>query len=224
MKNGVSAGRSGSTRRSIWWKATSAASARSSSTCSVMQSSSRPQGGRVDVSPPPATTARSGSRSRHGSRDRSTTICERIFEEFQQARDTNGERPEGTGLGLALSRSLVELHGGRIWVESEPGKGSTFTFTLPVGVQEAGADHHAHRTRPLSPSPDRPAASASQPALELRPPAHLVETAGRLTQPGSAGRAQANGKEHEVGLSGLGGRVVPAARRRQAQDRPGATC
>jgi signal transduction histidine kinase len=57
---------------------------------------------------------------------------QRIFEEFQQARAHNGERPEGTGLGLALSKSLVELHGGRIWVESEPGKGSTFTFTLPV--------------------------------------------------------------------------------------------
>jgi signal transduction histidine kinase len=57
---------------------------------------------------------------------------ERIFEEFQQARDVNGERPEGTGLGLALSKSLVELHGGRIWVESQPGEGSTFTFTLPV--------------------------------------------------------------------------------------------
>jgi len=56
----------------------------------------------------------------------------RIFEEFQQARASNGERPEGTGLGLALSRSLVELHGGRIWVESERGKGSTFSFTLPV--------------------------------------------------------------------------------------------
>ncbi len=59
---------------------------------------------------------------------------DRIFEEFQQAKpDGNGERPEGTGLGLALSRSLVELHGGRIWVESEVGKGSTFTFTIPVG-------------------------------------------------------------------------------------------
>jgi signal transduction histidine kinase len=57
---------------------------------------------------------------------------ERIFEEFQQAHAGNGERPEGTGLGLALSRSLVELHGGRIWVDSKPGQGSTFTFTLPV--------------------------------------------------------------------------------------------
>jgi signal transduction histidine kinase len=57
---------------------------------------------------------------------------ERIFEEFQQARDVNGERPEGTGLGLALSRTLVELHGGRIWVASVPGEGSTFIFTLPV--------------------------------------------------------------------------------------------
>ena len=57
----------------------------------------------------------------------------RIFEEFQQT-DVGAEQREGTGLGLALSKSLVELHGGRIWVESEPGKGSTFTFTLPVGA------------------------------------------------------------------------------------------
>jgi signal transduction histidine kinase len=56
----------------------------------------------------------------------------RIFEEFQQARRTNdGDRLDGTGLGLALARKFVELHGGRLWVESIPGKGSIFRFTLP---------------------------------------------------------------------------------------------
>jgi signal transduction histidine kinase len=58
---------------------------------------------------------------------------ERIFEEFQQT-EAGVEQREGTGLGLALSKRLVELHGGRIWVDSEPGKGSTFVFTLPVSV------------------------------------------------------------------------------------------
>ena len=57
---------------------------------------------------------------------------ERIFEEFQQT-DVGVTEREGTGLGLALSRRLVELHGGRIWVESEPGRGSRFVFTLPLG-------------------------------------------------------------------------------------------
>ena len=57
---------------------------------------------------------------------------ERIFEEFQQT-DAGFEQREGTGLGLALSKRLVELHGGQIWVESEVGEGSTFVFTLPAG-------------------------------------------------------------------------------------------
>ncbi len=57
---------------------------------------------------------------------------DRIFEEFQQT-EAGIEQREGTGLGLALSKRLVELHGGRIWVDSELGKGSTFVFTLPAG-------------------------------------------------------------------------------------------
>jgi signal transduction histidine kinase len=56
----------------------------------------------------------------------------RIFEEFRQVGSDNAKKIEGTGLGLTLAKKFVELHGGRIWVESEVGKGSTFIFTLPI--------------------------------------------------------------------------------------------
>jgi signal transduction histidine kinase len=58
---------------------------------------------------------------------------ERIFEQFHRVKHPDVSREQrGTGLGLSITRSLIELHGGHIWVESEPGQGSTFYFTLPV--------------------------------------------------------------------------------------------
>jgi signal transduction histidine kinase len=60
---------------------------------------------------------------------------ERIFGEFQQADSSSTRSKGGAGLGLAIAKRIVELHGGRIWVESSPGQGSTFWFTLPVRVE-----------------------------------------------------------------------------------------
>jgi signal transduction histidine kinase len=90
-----------------------------------------PAGGAVDVS-----AVRADGEVRVSVTDTGPGIApedqERIFEAFQQT-DAGIEQREGTGLGLALSKRLIEFHGGRIWVESALGKGSTFVFTLPAG-------------------------------------------------------------------------------------------
>jgi signal transduction histidine kinase len=90
-----------------------------------------PEGGRIDVRAVPADGAVEISVS-----DTGVGIApedqELIFEEFRQVGTDYARKREGTGLGLALARKFVELHGGRLWVKSEVGRGSTFTFTLPV--------------------------------------------------------------------------------------------
>jgi GAF domain-containing protein len=89
-----------------------------------------PEGGRIDVRATPKDGVAEISVA-----DTGVGIApedqEAVFEEFRQV-GTADKKVEGTGLGLALSRKFIELHGGRIWVESEVGKGSTFRFTLPM--------------------------------------------------------------------------------------------
>ena len=89
-----------------------------------------PAGGAVDV-----RAARVNGEVRVSVADSGPGIAaedhERIFEEFRQT-EAGIDQGEGTGLGLALSKRLVELHGGRIWVDSELGRGATLVFTLPA--------------------------------------------------------------------------------------------
>jgi signal transduction histidine kinase len=89
-----------------------------------------PEGGRIDV-----RAEQRGAVAEIAVADTGVGIApedqQAVFEEFRQV-GTSAKRVEGTGLGLALSRKFVELHGGRIWLTSEVGKGSTFAFTIPI--------------------------------------------------------------------------------------------
>jgi len=90
-----------------------------------------PDGGRVAV-----LARRAGDLLEVAVRDTGIGIAkddqEAVFEEFRQVGRNYTNKQEGTGLGLALTRRFVELHGGTIRLESEPGRGSTFTFTIPL--------------------------------------------------------------------------------------------
>jgi len=82
---------------------------------------------------------------------------ERVFLEFEQLDSSYARQQEGTGLGLALTRRLVELHGGRVWVESEVGRGSRFSFVLPITPSRPPIDSSVHQATALpEPSDQRP--------------------------------------------------------------------
>jgi signal transduction histidine kinase len=93
-----------------------------------------PEGGRIEVAAVPKDGLVEVSVS-----DTGVGIApeeqEAVFEEFRQV-GTAEKKAEGTGLGLTLCRKFIELHGGRIWVKSQVGEGSTFTFTIPVRLSE----------------------------------------------------------------------------------------
>jgi signal transduction histidine kinase len=65
--------------------------------------------------------------------------CDAVFEEFRQVGTHSERKAQGTGLGLTLAKKFIELHGGRIWLTSTLGQGSTFSFTLPITQPAAQA-------------------------------------------------------------------------------------
>ena len=72
-----------------------------------------------------------------------------VFDKFKQVGETLTDKPKGTGLGLPICQQIVEHHGGRIWVESEIGRGSTFSFTLPF-TEKPASELKSDRTRDLN--------------------------------------------------------------------------
>jgi signal transduction histidine kinase/CheY-like chemotaxis protein len=112
-----------------------------------------PDGGSVDVRAESAD-----GEVRVTVRDTGIGIAEadqtRIFEAFQRGGRQARAGIEGTGLGLTLSKRIVELHGGRLWMTSRPGSGSTFGFAVPVRVQDAVRDEPPAGGEPAGPAPD----------------------------------------------------------------------
>ena len=101
----------------------------------------------------------------------------KVFEEFGQVDGSTSRLHEGTGLGVPLSKRLVELHGGRMWLESVPGEGSTFCFTLPVAAEAAQA--LTVRAEQRSPTAARPAMAHRKGLLVSEPDPLLLRTIRR---------------------------------------------
>jgi signal transduction histidine kinase len=93
----------------------------------------------------------------------------RVFDRFYRATDALGGAPRGIGLGLFLCKRLVEAQGGRIWAESTPGRGTTFTFTLPALVMAEDGGRDRRLPVGLVPAPEAEAAAPAEPAVPAPP-------------------------------------------------------
>jgi predicted ATPase/signal transduction histidine kinase/DNA-binding response OmpR family regulator/tRNA A-37 threonylcarbamoyl transferase component Bud32 len=123
----------------------------------------------------------------------------KVFEKFKQVGDTLTDKPKGTGLGLPICKEIIEHHGGRIWVESEIGKGSSFIFTLPVKDEsgdEPNAPHIDLKSLIHQLKAHAPAGERQKTILVADDEAHIRELLRQqLVEEGYAVRETQNGPE-----------------------------
>ncbi len=120
--------------------------------------------------------------------------CQKLFEKFSQAGDTLTGKPQGTGLGLPICREIITNHDGKIWVESEPGQGSTFSFTLPLEKEPAAELAPACQTDQTGPAllPEEKEASRDK---EAKPAAAKKKTVKAIDKNMTAGSINGNAPE-----------------------------